>query len=127
MTQIIRNLLLALWVIPVAFAQETTGGIQGVVKDASGGMVANATIELSGPALIGIRRVQTESSGAYRITPLPPGEYSMTVTAPGFRTHRQNGIVVAVGRLPNIDIDLQVGAVAESIEVAATTPLVDVT
>src|SRR3954470_23689351 len=120
MTQLIRKsyLLLTLSMISVAFAQETTGGIQGVVKDSSGGMVANATIELSGPALIGVRKVQTESSGAYRITQLPPGEYSLTATAPGFRTYRQNGVVVAVGRLPNIDIDLQVGAIAESIEVA---------
>jgi hypothetical protein len=129
MTQFIRKsyLFLTLSVISVAFAQETTGGIQGVVKDSSGGMVANVTIELSGPALIGIRKVQTESSGAYRITQLPPGEYSITATAPGFRTYRQNGVAVAVGRLPNIDIDLQVGAIAESIEVAASTPLVDVT
>jgi hypothetical protein len=59
--------------VPRAFAQETTAGLQGVIKDPSGGTVANATIEVTGPALIGSRKVQTDATGNYRITALPPG------------------------------------------------------
>src|SRR6516162_7935785 len=110
---------------PGAWAQETTAGIQGTVKDASGGSVAKATIEVSGPALIGTRKAQTDESGNYRITALPPGVYTMTVAASGFRTSKLEGIDLSVGRLPNIDVDLQVGAVAETVQVSETTTLID--
>src|SRR5882762_3510612 len=71
-----------------AFAQETTAGIQGSVRDASGGAVPNATVEVASPALIGTRKIQTDESGNYRMTALAPGQYSLTVTAAGFRTYK---------------------------------------
>jgi outer membrane receptor protein involved in Fe transport len=130
--QIVKGLLLAaalaaLGIGPGAWAQETTAGVQGTVKDASGGSVANATIEVSGRALIGTRKAQTDATGNYRITALPPGVYTMTVAASGFRTSKLEGIDLSVGRLPNIDVDLQVGAVAETVEVSESTTLVDTT
>jgi hypothetical protein len=130
--QIVRWLLLAavltaFGVGPGAWAQETTAGVQGTVKDASGGSVANATVDVAGPALIGTRKAQTDATGNYRITALPPGVYTMTVAASGFRTSKLEGIDLSVGRLPNIDVDLQVGAVAETVEVSESTTLVDTT
>jgi outer membrane receptor protein involved in Fe transport len=130
--QIVKWLLLAavlaaLGVGPGAWAQETTAGIQGTVKDPSGGSVANATIEVSGRALIGTRKAQTDATGNYRFTALPPGVYTMTVAASGFRTSKLEGIDLSVGRLPNIDVDLQVGAVAETVEVSESTTLIDTT
>ena len=118
---------IALMVSPSAFAQETTAGIQGTVKDPSGASVANATIEVSGASLIGVRKVKTDESGVYRITALPPGNYTLTVTVPGFRTFKQGGIALAVGRLPNLDVKLEVGAVAETVEVTSTVTTVDTT
>src|SRR5579872_6111742 len=96
-------LLLALTALPNAFAQETTAGIQGVVKDSSGASVPNATIEVTGSTLIGNRKVQTDDAGNYRIAALPPGTYTMTVTAAGFRSFKQGNIELTVGRLPNLD------------------------
>src|SRR2546427_3538989 len=58
---------------------------------------------------------------------LPPGEYTMTVTAPGFRTYKQTGIDLTVGRLPNIDVQLQVGVVTETVQVSSEALIVDVT
>src|SRR3954453_2024589 len=78
-------LLVATLLIPTAFAQETTAGIQGTVKDTSGAVVGNATVEVSGAALIGSKKVQTDGNGLYMITGLPPGQYSMTITGQGFR------------------------------------------
>jgi hypothetical protein len=118
---------LAFLVAPAAVAQETTAGIQGVVRDATGGTVAGATVEVTGPALIGTRRVQTDEGGNYRIAALPPGSYTMTVSAKGFRTARQGNLDLAVGRMPNLDIKLEVGAVAETVEVSGEAPLVDTT
>src|SRR3974390_2910955 len=90
--------LIALLVSPSVFAQETTAGVQGTVKDPSGASVAKANVEVSGTSLLGTRKVKTDDAGGYRITALPPGTYSMTVTVPGFRTFKQVGIDLAVGR-----------------------------
>src|SRR5689334_16787584 len=65
--------LIASWIAPLAVAQETTAGIQGTVRDATGGVVAGATVEMTSPALIGVRRVQTDDGGNFRIAALPPG------------------------------------------------------
>ncbi len=119
--------LIALLMLPSAFAQETTAGLQGTVKDPTGAVIANATLEVSGPALIGIRKVQTDGAGNYRFAALPPGDYTLTVSASGFRTYKQTGIDLTVGRLPNIDIQLQVGTLAETVEVTGTAPIVDTT
>ncbi len=119
--------LIAILILPCAMAQETTAGLQGTVRDSSGAVVANASIEISGPALIGTRRVQSDDAGNYRFYALPPGEYILSVTASGFRTYRQTGINLAVGRLPSIDVRLEVGVVAETIEVASAAPIVDTT
>src|SRR4051812_32503956 len=75
-----------------AFAQETTGGIQGTVKDPQGAVVSGATVSVSGPALIGTRTSTTDSAGIYRFSQLPPGTYELSVTASGFGTNKQSGI-----------------------------------
>ncbi len=119
--------LLALTGVSKLNAQETTAGLQGNVKDASGASVPNATIEVSGPALIGTRKVQSNSAGDYRITALPPGNYTLTVTAQGFSTYKQAGIGLEVGRLPTIDIHMEVGTITQTVEVSETAPIVDLT
>src|ERR1017187_6709003 len=77
---------------PALFAQETTAGILGTVKDPSGGMIAKATVEISSPALIGTKKMETDSGGGFRFSNLPPGVYAVTVTAPGFRTDKTENI-----------------------------------
>lgn len=117
----------AILLVPGALAQETTAGVQGTVKDPSGATVAGATVEVTSPALIGSRKVQTDSTGNYRVAALAPGNYSMTVSSAGFRTFRQSDIDLSVGRLPTIDVTLEVGAVAETVEVSSAATMVDVT
>src|SRR5881628_2940534 len=75
---VIRPLLPVFGLCLGAFAQETTTGFQGTVKDSTGGVIANATAEVSGPALIGSRKVQTDATGIYRFAALPPGVYTLT-------------------------------------------------
>src|SRR5258705_8562086 len=72
----------------VVLAQETTAGIQGTVKDPSGAVISDATVEVSGPALIGIKKIQTDQ-GYFRFANLPSGTYTLTVTVSGFRTYKQ--------------------------------------
>ncbi len=92
---------LALTVLPTAYSQETTAGVQGYVKDQSGAVIARATVEISSPALIGEKKLQTDQSGYYRFANLPPGTYTLAVTAPGFRTYKLDNITLATGRLPS--------------------------
>lgn len=118
--------LSTLLILPSAFAQETTAGLEGVVKDPTGAVVAKATVEVTSPSLIGVKKLETDATGYYRFANLPPGTYTLTVSSPGFRTYRQENIALATGRLPTIDVTLQVGATTELVEVSGAAPLVDV-
>jgi hypothetical protein len=109
------------------FAQETTGGLQGTVKDPSGAVVPKAHLEVTGTTLVGSKAQDTDASGYYRFANLPPGTYTITVKAAGFSELRREGIVVEVGHLPTLDLPLSVGAAGTVVEVTAAAPVIDVT
>jgi hypothetical protein len=109
------------------FAQETTAGLQGTVKDASGAVVKGAQVAIKGNALMGEKSAKTDSNGYYRFANLPPGTYSVVVKAEGFSAAENNGLVLEVGHLPTIDFSLQVGKTSTVIEVSGAAPLVDET
>ena len=119
-------LLVVTLLVAASFAQETTAGLQGIVKDPQGAVVSKATVEVTGQALIGAKKAETDASGYYRFANLPPGAYTITVTAQGFRTLKQSGIVLATGQLPTIDLKLEIGGVEQTVEVSSAAPLVDV-
>jgi len=109
-----------------AVAQETTGGIQGVVKDQQGAVVPSATIEATSPSLIGKKTVITDSSGFYHIEQLPPGVYSIIVNAPGFAPQTQTNLQLNAGLLPTVNITLQVGAVTQEVSVSTEATLIQI-
>ena len=113
--------------ISAGLAQETTGGLQGTVKDPTGAVVAKAEVELTGSSLVGSKKLDTDESGYYRFANLPPGIYSMRVTAPGFTLLKRDGINIAVGRIPTLDLQLQVGSTGTVVEVTGEAPLIDTT
>lgn len=112
---------------PVLLAQETTGGLQGTVKDATGAVVPHAKVVVTGTALVGSKEVVTDSTGYYRFSNLPPGSYTITATAQGFETLRRQGLVIGVGHLPTVDLALSVGAVKTVVEVNTQGPVIDTT
>lgn len=120
-------LLSVFLILPSAFAQETTGGIKGYVKDKSGATVVAAEVTLSGTALISPRKVDSDSAGYFYFQLVPPGEYTLTVTAKGFRVYKQTGIDISAAKLPTYEIMLDVGSVTETVEVSGQTPIVDTT
>jgi hypothetical protein len=109
------------------FGQETTGGLQGTVKDPSGAVVGNATVELTGTSLVGRKTVNTDSSGYYRFANLPPSTYTVTVKAAGFSELKREGVAIEVGHLPNLDLTMSVGAAGTVVEVSGAAPIIDVT
>jgi len=114
-------------VTPLLCAQETTAGLVGVVKDNSGAVIMGASVEVSGSALIGTKKAETDSGGTFRFSALPPGKYTLTVSAKGFRTSRHEEIALEAGRLPTLEIQLEIGSAAEVVEVSGQAPIVDVT
>jgi hypothetical protein len=116
-----------LLLVSALFAQETTGGLQGTVKDPSGAVVGNATVELTGTSLVGKKNLTTDSSGYYRFANLPPSTYTVTVKAAGFSELKREGIVIEVGHLPTLDLTMSVGAAGTVVEVSGSAPLIDVT
>src|ERR1700736_1872399 len=99
----------------VASAQQT-GAIAGVVKDSSGAVLPGVSVEASSPALIEkVRVVTTDGAGAYRIADLQPGLYTTTFSLTGFSTVKRADIELTAGFTANINVDLRVGEVAETI------------
>jgi len=113
--------------LPLAFAQETTGGLQGTVKDPSGAVVAGAHVEVTSTTLVGNKALNTDSSGSYHFANLPPGSYTLSVSAKNFKTVKREGLAIDVGRLPTVDITLEVGTSGEVVEVSGQAPVIDVT
>ena len=120
-------LTLFLTIQPPVMSQETTAGIKGYVKDKSGGTVGGAQVEVSGPALISPRKAAVDGAGYFYFQLLPPGEYTLTVSAAGFRTYKQIGILLETGKLPTMEVVLDIGSVTETVEVSAQAPIVDIT
>lgn len=109
-----------------AAAQETTGGLQGTIKDASGGVVPHVRVVVTGASLVGNKEVDTDASGYYRFANLPPGPYTITVTAQGFATVKRD-LVLEVGHLPTVDLTLELGISTTVVEVTSAAPQIDVT
>ena len=121
------QMLAVLLFIGSAFAQETTGALQGTVKDPSGAVVSNAQVVVTSNILVGNKTANTDASGYYRFANLPPGSYVITVTAKGFRTSKRDGLIIEVGHLPTVDLTLEVGGTDTVVEVSGATPAIDVT
>jgi hypothetical protein len=125
---IVRRVMVVLALFAIsAFAQETTGGLQGTVKDPSGAVVSHAQVVITGTSLVGAKQVETDGNGYYRFANLPPGAYSMTVTAKGFNSVKRAGLNIEVGHLPTVDLTLDVGTSSTVVEVTGTAPVIDVT
>ncbi|MDE3187715.1 MAG: carboxypeptidase regulatory-like domain-containing protein [Acidobacteriota bacterium] len=110
-----------------AYSQETTGGLQGTVKDPSGAVVAGASVTVSTPTMVGTKEDTTDAVGYYRFANLPPGPYTVTVKAQGFDTLKQQNVVILVGHLPTLNVTLSVGKVSTVVQVSTEGPLIDTT
>ena len=123
---VLLNVFVVLMFVVGMFAQETTGGLQGTVKDPGGAVVQKAHIVLVGSNLVGTKTIDTDSGGYYRFANLPPGQYSMTITAEGFSTVKRE-LAIETGHLPTIDVTLEVGKATTVVEVSGEAPAIDVT
>jgi outer membrane receptor protein involved in Fe transport len=96
--------------------------ITGLVKDPSGAAVSNAEIEIRNPATGVITTVRSNESGYYTLPYIAPGQYEITVRAPGFRPLTRSNVVIDIQQHARLDVELQVGDVLQSIVVAESVP-----
>ncbi len=114
--------LLAAW--PVA-AQDVRGSIEGTVKDSSGAVLPGVTVEAktgTGAAL----STTTDPQGVYRFPSVPPGTYEVSATLASFSPRKVDDVIVGLGQIKRVDFALGLASVAETVQVTAESPMVDV-
>jgi hypothetical protein len=102
------------------FAQAGGTTIRGTVKDPQGNLVAGATVTITDPAKNFTRTQQTNDEGGYFFTAIPPGTYKLDVSAPGFKTASASGLEALVDTPSVRDVQLEIGAVSETVDVTST-------
>jgi len=105
-----------------AIAQVTTADVVGTVTDSSGAVVPNTKVVITNTGTNDSRTGQTNSQGEYVFTLLKPGRYSVRVEATGFKAY-VGTVTVSAGDRARVDAQMQVGGSGETVEVQATTPL----
>lgn len=126
--QLVHAILLALLVAAAAPGlARAQNAIAGTVTDSTGGTLPGVTVEVKSPALIEqMRSTVTDSNGQYRFVDLRPGAYSLSFTLPGFSTIVRDRVELLGSATANIDAQMRVGALEETITVSGAAPVVDV-
>ena len=91
--------------------------------DASNAVVSGATVTVRSKATGLSRTVQTGDTGSYRVFPLNPGTYDVTISKPGFRTQTVSDVILEVASIVKIDFKMDIGQVTETVNVTATAPM----
>jgi outer membrane receptor protein involved in Fe transport len=119
--------IIALVASPAAFAQSFRGSIEGTVTDTSGGVVPGAEVKVTGTENGLVRTATTNDLGAYSVTELPGGMYSVAVSKTGYKGAALKGVQVTVGTSQRVDAKLAAGSTAEVVTVNADVPLIEST
>ncbi len=118
-------LVCAVTVATVAYAQGTTGSVNGTVADNSGAVLPGVTITATSPALMGAQTTVSNEQGQYRFPTLPPGTYRLEYQLPGFSTVVRDQIVVQITFTATVNVQLQVASLNETVTVTGASPVVD--
>src|SRR5262245_2995221 len=118
-SQLLFILLFVSLVIPFSRAQVPTGALAGVVTDASGAVIPNATVTLANKETGLTRTVETNSEGFYSAPSLPAGEYEVKIVAKGFSAYLRVATVLT-GSTATVNAPLQVGQTSEIVTVTGT-------
>ncbi|HEY9464850.1 MAG TPA: carboxypeptidase-like regulatory domain-containing protein, partial [Vicinamibacterales bacterium] len=122
-----RPLIVLTAVLLVPCAAYAQSSIAGIVRDASGAVMPGVTVEATSPALIEkVRTTTTDDSGRYQITVLPVGTYKVTFALQGFSTVERDNVVLTTDFTANVNAQLSVGNIAETVSVVAESPSVDI-
>ena len=107
-------------------AQTPTGTIQGSITDSTGATIQAATVTVSNNATNESHTATSDPSGRFILPFVEPGTYTVTVDAKGFRSERQESVVVDVAQTRAVEFVMSVGTASETVQVTATTQALDV-
>ncbi len=99
--------------------------VTGYIADPTGAFVPGATVAIVNQDTGFTRSTETSAEGAYTFPGLPVGTYEITVTKTGFQTYKQSGIILLVNQTARLDVTLQLGGVAQAIEIVGQAPLLE--
>jgi hypothetical protein len=122
-----------LWVVTLALsagaalAQENSAEIRGRALDAQDAVLPGVTITATNQATGIFREAVTNADGTYFIPALTPGQYEIAAALSGFKRHAQRDVRLDLGRTTTLDVRMELGALTETVNVSAATPLVDLT
>ena len=108
----------------VAWGQATTS-LRGTVTDPAGRIIAGAQVVLASPESKTERTATTGEQGEYQFQFVPPGTYTLTVTAQGFQRFQATGVQLLVNTPATVNAELKVGAAGELVTVTSEVPAID--
>lgn len=125
-TSLVRLWLAGFTLAGVTLAQTTGAGtLVGTVTDSTGAVVVGARLSVVNVDTAFHSETTTNSDGAYYVPYLAPGPYHLTIEAAGFKRHLREGIQIRTGEVPRVDVQLEVGGIAESVTVTSLAPLLE--
>jgi hypothetical protein len=121
-----RNLLAGLSLLAAVsmLHAQSTSSVHGVVSDAQGGVVPGAVVALSSATTGASRQVVTDNTGAYQFLQEMPGEFTLTVTKPGFSQATREHVVLQINTSATLNVQLEVGTTGQTVNVTAETSMV---
>ncbi|SFS01250.1 Carboxypeptidase regulatory-like domain-containing protein [Granulicella pectinivorans] len=111
------TLVFAFALTPIALCQVLYGTLVGNLTDSSGGAVVGASVEATSTATNIVTKIASDQEGHYLFTNLAPGNYSIAVTAPGFKGVTSQGVIIQPNSQRRVDVRLEVSSVTETVTV----------
>ncbi|MEZ5286485.1 MAG: TonB-dependent receptor [Vicinamibacterales bacterium] len=105
----------------------STGTIQGRITDAQGAVLPGVTVVASSPSMLGEQTTISSETGNYRFPAVPPGTYAITYELSGFNTLRREGVQIALGFTANLNVELTLATLQETVTVTGASPIIDTT
>jgi hypothetical protein len=106
-------------------AQTQTAVLEGTVQDTSGGVIANAAVEVRDIQTNQRRAARTDSQGSFRFTEVPAGTYEVRATYDGFEPYVHAGVTLAIGQTARLVVPMCPAGVIQGLAVSAQPPLLD--
>jgi hypothetical protein len=119
------SLLAVFLLLAISLLQaQTASSLHGVISDAQGAVVPAAVVSLTSAATGSSRQVVTDNTGEYQVLQVMPGEYTLTVSKPGFSQATREHVVLQVNVPATLNIELEVGTTGQTVNVTAEASLV---
>ena len=120
---LLATLFLLLATPGALLAQAVSGTINGYVYDTSNAVIAGAQVTVTNTETGVATARTTDDTGRYIVTNLPPGNYSVSVEATGFRRFVQENIILRIDSTVRLDANLDLGGVTEQVTISGAPPM----